>query len=47
MENSNRYDTDKKTVNEDVDHVDEMMDGIHDELGEHISRVFDLLTKAS
>lgn len=40
------YDTEDKIDDDDNDHVDEMMDGVEDDLGQH-SRVFESLTQAA
>ena len=40
------YETDKEIVDEDVDRVDEIMEGVEDELGKR-PYVFHLLTEAS
>ncbi|XP_057250629.1 uncharacterized protein LOC130591359 [Beta vulgaris subsp. vulgaris] len=40
------YDTEDKIDDDDNDHVDEMMDGVEDDLGQH-SRVFESLTEAA
>ena len=40
------YETNEENIDEDVDRVDEMMEGVEDELGER-PLVFDLLTEAS
>jgi len=40
------YEMDEENVDEDVDRVDEMMEGVEDELGK-LPRVFDFLTEAS